>query len=234
MKWKIGHTTLDVLPPVKRYMNAIERRLKVDRKTRLRIMTELAGDFQSRRESGQNDERIMQELGTPEEVAAEFNRALGHDAVPPASHWRWAFLVLAAFIAVVKFLLPELFLMQSHTSSVGIIGGTDGPTSIFVTTAASSTLWEIFPWFLGCAGGFLTGGWCRRGSARRYALPLVLCLAGILFQAFATVLLQEMLGSLAGAYLLGTLMTSGVWLCLVVAVWTLWEWAHCRKSSKKS
>ena len=69
MKWKIGHTTVDVLPPVKRYMNAIERRLRVDRKTKIRIMTELASDFQSRRESGQTDEAIMKELGTPEEVA---------------------------------------------------------------------------------------------------------------------------------------------------------------------
>ena len=38
MKMKIGSMTLDVLPPVKRYMNAIERRLNTDRKTRTRIM----------------------------------------------------------------------------------------------------------------------------------------------------------------------------------------------------
>ena len=31
MKRKIGNTTIDILPPVKRYMNAIERRLRVDR-----------------------------------------------------------------------------------------------------------------------------------------------------------------------------------------------------------
>ena len=59
MKWRMGNVTLDILPPVKRYMNAIEHRLRVDRKTRVRIMTELASDFQSLRESGQSDESII-------------------------------------------------------------------------------------------------------------------------------------------------------------------------------
>ena len=77
MKMKIGSMTLDVLPPVKRYMNAIERRLNTDRKTRTRIMMELASDFQSRRENGQSDEAIMMERGSPAEVAAEFNAAFG-------------------------------------------------------------------------------------------------------------------------------------------------------------
>ena len=100
MKMKIGSMTLDVLPPVKRYMNAIERRLNTDRKTRTRIMTELAGDFQSRREAGQRDEEIMAELGTPEEVAAQFNEALGGEGARPASRWRWAFVVLAAVVGI--------------------------------------------------------------------------------------------------------------------------------------
>ena len=47
MKWKIGNKTVDILPPVKRYMNAIERRLRADRATRARIMTELAGDLRA-------------------------------------------------------------------------------------------------------------------------------------------------------------------------------------------
>lgn len=105
MKWKIGNTTLDVLPPVKRYMNAIDRHLRVDRKTRARIMTELASDFQSRRENGQSDEAIMKELGTPEEVAAQFNSALNAPSVP--SRWRWAFVVLAVLVLAVA-LVPML------------------------------------------------------------------------------------------------------------------------------
>lgn len=233
MKWKIGNTTLDILPPVKRYMNAIERHLRVDRKTRVRIMTELASDFQSRRENGQSDEAIMQELGSPEEVAAEFNAALDDETIQPVSRWRWAFVALAAVILLARFILPELFLLQSHTSSIGVIGGADGPTAIFVSTEASSGLWEVLPWLLGCAAGFLAAGWCRRGSGKRYAVPFVVCLLGIVLQLFMVFVLQQMLGLLAGAYLLSQLTTSGVWLCLVVAIWTVWEWRHCKRSNKK-
>lgn len=231
MKWRMGNVTLDILPPVKRYMNAIEHRLRVDRKTRVRIMTELASDFQSRRESGQSDESIMQELGTPEEIAAEFNASLGTSG-RTASRWRWAFVALAAAIAFTRLLLPGLLLPQS--GNLGIIGGADGPTAIFVTTTASSTLWETLPWFLGCTGGFLMAGWCRRGAAQRYALPLLLGLAGILQQGVTGFLLQRMLGSLAGAYLLSSLTTHGVWLCLLVAVWAAWEWRRTANHDKKS
>lgn len=234
MKWKIGNTTLDVLPPVKRYMNAIERHLRVDRKTRVRIMTELASDFQSRRENGQSDEAIMQELGSPEEVAAEFNAALDDETLQPVSRWRWAFVALAAVILLARFVLPELFLLQSHASSIGVIGGADGPTSIFVATEASSGLWEVLPWLLGCAAGFLVAGWCRRGSGKRYAVPFALCLTGIVFQLFMVFVLQQMLGLLAGAYLISQLTASGVWLCVIVAIWTVWEWRHCKRSGKKN
>ena len=60
---------------VKQYMNAIESALRVDWKTRVRIMNDLASDFQSRRDAGQTDAQIMAELGTPKAVAAEFNAA---------------------------------------------------------------------------------------------------------------------------------------------------------------
>lgn len=132
MKWKIGNTTLEVLPPVKRYMNAIERQLQVDRKTRIRIMTELASDFQSRRESGQSDESIMKELGTPEEVASQFNASLHAPHKP--NRWRWAFVALAVLILAIA-LLPMLVdkLAANQTVSLGVIGGADGPTAIYVS-----------------------------------------------------------------------------------------------------
>lgn len=141
MKMKIGSMTLDVLPPVKRYMNAIERRLNTDRKTRTRIMMELASDFQSRRENGQSDEAIMKELGSPGEVAAEFNAAFG--AKPAPRRRRWAFVALAAVVVLIAALQPLLtqFLARIWWSpeTVGVIGGADGPTAIYVTDNASQS-----------------------------------------------------------------------------------------------
>lgn len=184
MKWKIGRTTLDVLPPVKRYMNAIERRLRADRQTRVRIMTELAGDFQSRREAGQRDEEIMAELGTPEEVAAQFNEALGSAGARPASRWRWAFVVLAVLV----FLLPlaaQAFARlwwAPEAASIGIIGGADGPTAIYVAAgpAAGFSPPVFLPWLLGCAAVFLLPTWRDPNACRGYAPSLLLSGLGLL------------------------------------------------------
>lgn len=183
MKWKIGRTTLDVLPPVKRYMNAIERRLHADRQTRVRMMTELAGDFQSRREAGQRDEEIMAELGTPEEVAAQFNEALGSAGARPASRWRWAFVVLAVLVTAAV-LGPELgtLLAARQAESIGIIGGADGPTAIYVAAgpAAGFSPPVFLPWLLGCAAGFWLPTWRDPNACRGYAPSLLLSGLGLL------------------------------------------------------
>lgn len=246
MKWKIGSMTLDILPPVKRYMNAIERRLHTDRKTRARIMMELAGDLQSRRESGQSDEAIMQEMGTPDEVAAEFNAALGVQGTARVSPWRWAFAALAAVLLLeplLELLLARFWCSFSYPSgaSVGIIGGADGPTAIYVATSFSlDSLLAMLPWLLGSVAGFLLLGWCRRGPAARCRVPVVLCALGLglwvlrlaalvwdlsgLGGAYATVLLPRWV--LAGNFLL-TFFTHGVWLCLAVLV------RACREQARR-
>ena len=249
MKWKIGSMTLDILPPVKRYMYAIERRLHTDRKTRVRIMMELAGDFQSRRESGQSDEAIMQEMGTPDEVAAEFNASLGVQGTARVSPWRWAFAALAAVLLLgplLELLLSRFWFSFSYPSgaSGGVIGGADGPTAIYVATSFSlDSLLTLLPWLLGSVGGFLLLGWCRRGPAARCRVPVLLCavgrgiwavqLAALVWNlsglggAYATVLLPVWV--LAGNFLL-TFFTHGVWLCLVVLVWACREYARNRRA----
>lgn len=229
MKWKIGNMTLDILPPVKRYMNAIERRLRVDRKTRVRIMTELAGDFQSRRESGQSDEVIMKELGTPEEVAAQFNDALHAPDRP--SRWRWSFVILALLVLAVL-LVPMLAekLAAGGTDTVGVIGGADGPTAVYVSDGASPSLIGALPWLLGCAGGFLLPVWRDPRTGKGYGPSLLLCGLGLLplclvvlqliLVACTTKLPLLQLGMVCWALLTG-FFTNGEWLCAAVlgAAW---------------
>ena len=43
---------------MKRYVNDIERNLRMDRPTRVRIMRDLGSDIQSRREAGATDEQM--------------------------------------------------------------------------------------------------------------------------------------------------------------------------------
>lgn len=241
MKWKIGNTTLDVLPPVKRYMNAIERHLRVDRKTRVRIMTELASDFQSRREVGQSDKEIMTELGTPEEVAAQFNRALGVSG--SISRWRWAFVVLAVLVVAVV-LGPDLInrFAATQTESLGIIGGADGPTAIYVTAgpAAGISPWVFLPWLLGCAAAFLLPNWRVPHACKGYGPSLFLSGLGSLPILFLAVLFSAACAPHFGEWvsmvplLFGLSAYCGALLSVAVFCWALLARRRAKKTAKQS
>lgn len=238
MKWTIGNKTVDILPPVKRYMNAIERRLRADRKTRIRIMTELAGDFESRREAGQSDEQIMAELGTPDEVAAQFNAALGTPVRP--SRWRWIFVVLAALVLVIA-LAPMLAsqLAAEQVASIGVIGGADGPTAIYVTSTPAQSLIGALPWLLGCLAGFLLPTWRDLHACKGYGpslllsglglLPLCVVAMELVVVAYTVELPAAQLGAACWALLSG-FFTNGEWLCAAVLAWA----CIARNRSKKA
>lgn len=227
MKWKIGNKTVDILPPAKRYMNAIERRLRADRRTRVRIMTELAGDFESRREAGQSDEQIMAELGTPDEVAAQFNIATGASGKP--SRWRWAFVALAVVVlAVVSLPMLASQFTAGQAASVGVIGGADGPTAVYVTASPEQNLIGALPWLLGCAAGFLLPTWRDRHACKGYGpslllsglglLPLCLVMMELVVVAYTTELPAAQLGAACWALLSG-FFSNGEWLCAAVFGW---------------
>lgn len=237
MKWKVGSITIDILPPVKRYMNGIERQLRVDRKTRVRIMTELAGDFQSRRESGQSDEQIMAELGTPAEVAAQFNAAFG--GVGTASRWRWAFVVLAV-VVVAATLIAQL---AAPTLPAGAIGGADGPTSIYVAGAPLENMIGVLPWLLGCIAGFLLPNWRNPRTGKGYGaslllsglgiLPLCLIVMELVIVACTTTLPAAQLGAACWALLSGFFL-NGEWLCAAVFGWACIARNRAKKGDPKS
>lgn len=241
MKWKIGNTTLDILPPVKRYMNAIERHLRVDRENRARIMTELAGDFESRREAGQSDKEIMTELGTPEEVAAQFNTALGVSG--SISRWRWAFVVLAVLVVAVV-LGPDLInrFAATQAESLGVIGGADGPTAIYVTAgpAAGISPWVFLPWLLGCAAAFLLPNWRVPHACKGYGPSLLLSglgslpflLLAVLFVGTCLPHFDELLYAIP--LLLGLSAFCGALLSVAVFCWALWARRRAKKTAKQS
>lgn len=135
-------------PPVKRYVNAIERRLHLPFATRIRVMTDFSTSLTARHEQGESYEQIMASLGSPKEVAAELNSQL-HDFCYRKSPWRFLFLALALLggIALLGWAFSPLFPLNVST-----IGGTDGPTVIYVTQSG-------FAWpKLLCALLFLAAG----------------------------------------------------------------------------
>ena len=127
---------------MKKYVNAVERRLNLPREIKARVMSDFQSSIVARREAGQTDEEIYAELGTPAKAAADLNEQM-KDYAYRKSPWRFLFLGIAAIGGVRLLydgfvsLIGYFMLAQSGgAAAIGIIGGADGPTAIFVTTPA--------------------------------------------------------------------------------------------------
>lgn len=154
---------------MKRYMNAIERRLNLPWQVKNRVMTDLQSSVAARREAGQSDADIFAELGTAKDVAAEWNEQMKEYAYRK-SKWRWAALGAAVFAGMmllfhgVQGLVVSLLnLSAAEQNSLGVIGGVDGPTKIFVTT--TWTPGDMVPWALILVMGL--AGWWMLGRLRK-------------------------------------------------------------------
>ena len=135
---------------MKKYMTAIERRLNLPREIRARVMSDLQSSVAARREAGQTDDAIYAELGTPRAVAAELNEQMKEYAYTK-SKWRWAALAGAAiagvmllFESITGLLVWLLNASVNESTGIGIIGGADGPTAIFVTAAPRGYDWLLW------------------------------------------------------------------------------------------
>ncbi len=130
---------------MKKYLNAIERRLNLPLEVKARVMADLTSSVISRREAGQTDEQIMAQLGAPREAAAELNRQMEAYAYRK-SPWRWLALAAAALGGGMLLTggvwgLVSWLLTKSMNAGVGVIGGADGPTAIFVASEPTGTAW---------------------------------------------------------------------------------------------
>lgn len=132
---------------MKKYTNSVERKLNLPRDVKRRVMADFISSIQSRRDAGLTDEEIFAELGTPGAVAADLNEQM-KEFTYRKSPWRWACLVLMILCALALAFKGGvglmMFLMNLHVNaaSVGIIGGADGPTAIFVTRTSGSMYLE--------------------------------------------------------------------------------------------
>ena len=160
---------------IKRYVNAIERELRLPLKAKARINGDIGTDIHARLEKGQSIDEIIAEMGTPQEVAAGFNEEMQDQLLPKGSPWRWVFLIAAilaggaALLSILPFLL---FYFQS--SGMGVIGGADGPTAIFITGAANflapmlTPLWLAVPFILGCCAACVLLRWGQNGPRAKH------------------------------------------------------------------
>ena len=150
---------------MKKYTGSVERRLNLPREVKARVMSDFVSSIAARREAGQTDEEIYGELGTPAKAAAVLNEQM-KDYAYRKSPWRFLFLGIAV-LAGVRLLFGGFTALMAHfvtvsvhrsAASVGIIGGADGPTAIFLTAPAWVNLaWMATLLVLGAAGYLLLG-----------------------------------------------------------------------------
>ena len=126
------------------YLRAVKWRLNLPKEIRRRVMSDFEGDVDARLEAGMTWEAVLEELGNPRKAAADLNVQMKEYAYRK-SPWRYLFGVMAVLSGgwLILYAILQKFGMLLNTlrwsfspneaASIGIIGGSDGPTAIFVT-----------------------------------------------------------------------------------------------------
>ena len=127
---------------MERYLRSVKRKLRLPPDIKTRVMSDLISSIQSRQEAGNTDEEIFAELGSPSEAAAELNAQMQEYAYKK-SPWRWLCLAGILLSAAALFrgganLALSLCAFLISKQSVGIVGGVDGPTTIFIARSQES------------------------------------------------------------------------------------------------
>lgn len=132
---------------IKKFLRAVERRLRFPRDVRGRVMSDFSSSISARREAGESVEEILNSLGSPKQAAAELNEQM-REYTYVKSPWRFAF--LGAAVGGGLYLLGEVVSMSlvylitgSEAASIGVIGGADGPTAIFLTSCVDTPTAEM-------------------------------------------------------------------------------------------
>jgi uncharacterized membrane protein len=124
---------------MKKYLASIARRLNMPKDVKERVVNDFQSSNRGRLEAGQTEQEVFAELGAPKKAAAELNEQM-KDYTYIKSPWRWVCLaIIIGCILSLTFggtlgVLLHVF-NAALTDSVGIIGGADGPTAIFITTS---------------------------------------------------------------------------------------------------
>lgn len=129
-----------------KYLRAVRHRLNMPKDLKDRVMADFLSSIAARQEDGQEEGAILAEFGSPKAAAAELNRQMA-EYTYRKSPWRWACLGLAILscLCLAYRGLPGLLLVlfnKVNNASMGIIGGADGPTAVFITTTPDALMYS--------------------------------------------------------------------------------------------
>lgn len=168
----------DAEKKMKKYIRAVERRLNLPKDVRTRVMSDFVSSIEARREAGQSDEAIYTELGTARKAAADLNEQM-KEYTYRKSPWRFLFLAAAVlsggWLILYRLMLTFGMLLDTlaltyypnESASIGVIGGADGPTAIFVTGGISTVQGAGFDWDIAIMVIIMIAGICGFLRLRR-------------------------------------------------------------------
>ena len=125
----------------------IKRKLRLDRKTKQRVIEGIQTEIQLLLDAGVSIEGAIEKLGSPKEVAGEYNRSYKEDPVYRAKRRSYIFLRISVTTAIVATVLLALSLIGKyvflHSGHVSTVGGVSGPDSITETVQVISLLFFL-------------------------------------------------------------------------------------------
>lgn len=126
---------------IRRYLRRVSWRLNLPKALKERLVEDLRTSISARMEQGESWESVEASLGTARTVAAGYMVEMQEEAYRK-SPWRFLFAAMALYGGgrLLKSVLTQAALLgifwqirHQNAASIGIIGGADGPTAVFVT-----------------------------------------------------------------------------------------------------
>jgi len=119
----------------KAYISKIKLNLQLDRKTKQRVIEGIQTEIQLLLDAGTTLEDAIEKLGSPKEVANEYNRSYKEDPVYQAKLRFYILLrvsiataVVAAALLILALVGKYIFLHSGHVSTTGGVSGSDSIT----------------------------------------------------------------------------------------------------------
>lgn len=156
---------------IKKYVNHLERRLRLPLEIKTRINEDIGTEIHLLLESGKTVDEALREIGDPDEAVERFNEEFSEYAVNK-NPVRYVFLILAAAALVgtsICMFRDYLSQWDMENAAVSIIGGADGPTSIFIAGKirgfeSVGTLISLAGFVCGCIAAYFL---CLYGKGKR-------------------------------------------------------------------
>ncbi|MEG2403836.1 MAG: sodium ion-translocating decarboxylase subunit beta [Oscillospiraceae bacterium] len=164
----------------KEYIKSILKNVYLRRDIKKRVAADLENDIFSRRTAGEDMNTIIQDMGAPISVAQSLNDEMSEFAVPKRSLTQilLLFIIIAASATLVwgvgtaMEFIANIPFIPNKAASIGVIGGADGPTSIFVASNIMPSFIVIIstaiPIIIGSFTAYMLMKWQKLGSRRLF------------------------------------------------------------------